>query len=142
MNVQVGLHKTDQGVHLMLRDAEGVIREVDPSPSEAEPEKERAATGEDKESESSTKVESLHAALTQAEEAIGALQSQVNTLQKELVKESSWVKEFWKLNCLQLAEFDTALEEKDKEIAWLRRHLASPPPPSTSHGPEIPEADA
>lgn len=90
MNVQVGLHKTDRGVHLTLRDAEGVIREVDPSPPEVGPERERAASnGEENEPSAEEQMESLHTALREAQEESESLRSQVNNLQNKLVKESS-----------------------------------------------------
>ena len=46
------------------------------------------------------------------------------------------MKEMWKLNCLQLSQFDTSLAEKEEEIAQLKEQLvvagSSVSPPSTS----------
>ena len=36
------------------------------------------------------------------------------------------VKDFWKVNCSQLAEFDTTLSAKDEEIARLKQRLERP----------------
>ena len=144
MNVQVGLRKTDRGVHLTLRDVDGIILEVDPSPPEAGTEREHA-TSEEEEEESNPPteegVDSLREALRQAKEESEAYQSKVNQLQEELVKEKARVKEFWRMNCVQLAEFDATLEEKDEEIAQLRRQLDGLPPPCVDHVPEDAEME-
>ena len=50
-----------------------------------------------------------------------------------LAGENDRVKERWRLNCIQLTEFDAALTDKDDEIAQLKEQLQqlspSPPPP-------------
>lgn len=45
------------------------------------------------------------------------------------------------MNCLQLAEFDATLEEKDEEIDRLTSQLASLPLPTADHDPEVHEVE-
>ena len=55
----------------------------------------------------------------------GPLQAEVSSLQDALARERERVREMWKINCMQLSEFDTTLTAKDEEIANLRERSRS-----------------
>ena len=79
----------------------------------------------------------LRKTLKEVSEQKGALQAEVSSLQEALVRERERVSEMWRVNCMQLAEFDSALTAKDEELEKLREQLArlSPHAPSHSHSP-------
>ena len=45
-------------------------------------------------------------------------------LKEGLEDEKTKAKEMWRLSCVQLSQFDSALAEKDDEIAHLKERLA------------------
>jgi len=59
----------------------------------------------------------LQEALKEVSEPKGALQAELSSLQEALARER--VRVMWKINCMQLSEFDAALTAKDEEIAKL-----------------------
>ena len=69
-------------------------------------------------------METLRKSLEEVSEQKGALQAEVSSLQEELAGEKKRVKELWKVNCMQLSEFDAALTAKEEEIQKLQEQLA------------------
>ena len=69
----------------------------------------------------------------------GVLQAEVSNLQEALAGERELVREMWKLNCLQLSEFDAARTEKDEKLKKLGEQLACLHPHvlSYSHSPSL-----
>lgn len=131
--VQVRLQETRQGVRIGLQDASGLFLDLAPGESDGDnPDEDR-----DKESEGENiedDVETLRKSLEEVSEQKGALQAEVSSLQEELAGEKERVKELWKVNCMQLSEFDAALTAKEEEIQKLQEQLAlsHPRPPSHS----------
>lgn len=121
-NVQVVVQREVEGgrAYLYLQDASGVFleSEPDPEPSAHGTEKE-AETGE----EEADEVETLKQALDEATEKNAALASEVSSLREGLQKQKDRVKELWKLNCEQLAEYDSIIAAKDVEISSLRARV-------------------
>ena len=123
-NVQVILQEHgSQGTHISLQDEEGVFLRVEPKRS-AEREGERTSW------ESGESIE--REGVGEEAELIRALQSEVAALKAELQRQKGRVKETWRLSCTQLAETDSALTEKDEEIARLREELAQARRPTWS----------
>ena len=60
-----------------------------------------------------------------------ALTAEVSELRKEIQEEKSKYREFWKLNCMQLREWDEVIEGKDAEIGKLQKRVALLESPKT-----------
>ncbi len=129
-NVQVLLQETERGgAHLGLQDAEGVFLEVEPeSPAEDPPPGasiDDSRGGDNPEGE----LDVLRQALTESQERNEALESDVRRMQEELAGARDRIKELWRMNCLQLSEFDAALSAKEEELTRLKERLRHVHPP-------------
>ena len=118
---QVVLTEVEHGVKVCLRDADGTFLTVEPLLDATEPQDEtQETTGEDRETADTA---TLREALRAAEEAQAALQVEVNNLRQQLTQEGDKYKQLWGLNCLQMAEFEQVLSEKEEELKGLRQKL-------------------
>ena len=121
MNTQVRLVESEHGVIASLLDADGVFLEVQPEKHAGEKgEVEAEESSEEGEEVVRSEVEALWLALQAAEEARRVLEDEVTELQQKLEREKAKSRDLWKMNCVQLTDFDETLIEKDKEIARLR----------------------
>ena len=80
-------------------------------------------------------VKELREALHEACEQRDALQVEVDSLKEAWGRTQERVKELWRINCLQLSEFDAALTSKEEEIAELRELCGRTLP---QHNPVLP----
>ena len=122
---QVVLTEVEHGVQVevqvCLRDADGTFLTVEPLLEATEPQDgTQETTGEDGETADTA---TLREALRAAEEAQAALQVEVNNLRQQLTQERGKYKQLWGLNCLQMAEFEQVLSEKEEELEGLRQKL-------------------
>ena len=129
MNTQVRLVESEHGVIASLLDADGVFLEVNPENHAGEEgEVEAEESSEEGEEVERSEVEALRLALQAAEqaaeEARRVLEDEVAELQRKLEREKAKSRDLWKMNCVQLTDFDETLIEKDEEIARLKRQVA------------------
>uniref|UniRef100_A0A1X7SN98 Uncharacterized protein n=1 Tax=Amphimedon queenslandica TaxID=400682 RepID=A0A1X7SN98_AMPQE len=120
-HTQVLLAEVENGVQICLRDAEGIFLTVDPLLEMTEPRRDTVPEEIDARDDP-TEVAELKEALLAAEEARAALEVELNQLKQQLVQERDKYKQLWGLNCLQVAEFDQTLAEKE-ELESLRQKL-------------------
>ena len=59
----------------------------------------------------------------EAQDHIKAQEAEITLLRGQLDSEKARVKEMWRLNCMQLSQFDASLAEKDEEITQLKEHI-------------------
>ena len=123
-NVQVLVQDSRHGTRIGLQDVEGIFLDLVPGepggdspPGDTRDEEHNGGSDDD--------IEQLREALKEVSEQKGALQAEVSSLQEALARERERVREMWKINCMQLSEFDAALTAKDEEIAKLREQSRS-----------------
>ena len=107
LHTQLLLHDVAGGVCISLRDESGVFLEIQPPERDSPP-----ASGL---SEGESGSES---------DTVTALEAEITELKAELEKQRGKTRDLWRLNCEQLAEFDSSLAEKDEEIASLKDEVS------------------
>ena len=127
MQVQVVLQKTEAGVHITLRDLEGVFLEArQPAVEESDQVREEHGDEDDKEdAEAGKEIETMREEIETLQEEKRSLQLDVDSMKRETEKLRNKVKEMWKMNCAQLTQFDAILMEKEEEITSLKDKLAA-----------------
>ena len=123
MQVQVVLQKTKTGVH---RDVEGVFLEAR-QPAVEESDQVCAEHDEDdkEDAEAGKEIETMREEIETLQEEKRSLQLDVDSMKWETDKLRNKVKEMWKMNCAQLAQFDAILMEKEEEITSLKDKLVA-----------------
>ena len=106
------LQETERGTLIRLQDFEGIFLQIEPATKEESPLPEHKADRRG--------VKELREALHEACEQRDALQVEVDSLKEAWGRTQERVKELWRINCLQLSEFDAALTSKEEEKAELR----------------------
>ena len=77
-------------------------------------------------------VAELQRDIMELKEENSALTAEVSELRKEIQEEKSKYREFWKLNCMQLREWDEIIEGKNAEIGKLQKRVALLESPKTA----------
>ena len=118
---RVVLQEKEGVTTISLTDADGVFVTAHPKES-----KEEDLSGESEPRDGDGEVDELRKALVEANKGNGMLQEEMSTVRTDLERAIERVKDLWKVNCSQLAEFDTTLSAKDEEIARLKQRLERP----------------
>ena len=120
-NVQVLLLEAEAGITVSLQDEDGVFLTAGPREAESRPETPDPEIESHSGEETLTaEVQSLRLALQTATAEESTLRAQVSALTAQLENEKKRTKDLWRLNCAQLAEFDSTLARKDDEMEALR----------------------
>ena len=107
LRTQLLLHDVEGDVCISLRNEAGVFQEVQP------PEREGPPTARIQSEEDGSDSET-----------VAELQAEIVQHKAELERQRAKTKDLWRLNCEQLAEFDSSLAEKDEEISSLRDEVS------------------
>lgn len=109
-NVQVLLQEVENGMEIMLQDDEGMFLMVNSVTEEISSDEE--VSGNDMgDGQTTEDVLKLKEALLTAEEEIASLKAQ-------LLTEKEKYKQLWRLNCIQLEEFDSAESRPGRNHRW------------------------